>query len=135
MHEFFSRFNEDPFHQYMGLKLVAVAPDKAQLRLERTSTTPEGIGGSINGGVLATMVDMAAVAAVFTNLKEASVPAGTADLSITYLRQAQGQWVDAEAQVLKRGRQLCTIEVKIMNDEGTVCAIGRVLYALRSGEP
>ena len=41
-------------------------------------------------------------------------------------------WLDAEATVIKRGRQLCMVEVSISNDSGTLCARGRVLYALRS---
>jgi uncharacterized protein (TIGR00369 family) len=82
--------------------------------------------------VLATMIDMAGVAAVFTEIREGSQPAGTADLNVTYLRQAQGQWLDAEARVIKRGRQLCTIEVRVINDKQVLCAIGRVLYALKA---
>ncbi|MBL6690404.1 MAG: PaaI family thioesterase [Pseudomonadales bacterium] len=64
--------------------------------------------------------------------REGTQPAGTADLQITYLRQAHGKWIDAEANVIKRGRQLCTIHVDIMSEDGTLCANGRVLYALRS---
>lgn len=132
MNEFFNTFDEHPFHQYLGLKLVEAMPDFVRLRLEKTATTPAGIGGSVNGGVLATMIDMAGVAAVFTEIRQGSQPAGTADLNVTYLRQAQGQWLDAEARVIKRGRQLCTIEVRVINDEQVLCAIGRVLYALKA---
>lgn len=128
----FDNFDEKPFHQYLGLSLVERREDYARLRLTIGPTTPTGIGGSVNGGVLATMVDMAAVPAVFTNLREGTTPAGTADLQITYLRQAHGEWVDAEAVVIKRGRQLVTIEVSIKSSDGKLCARGRVLYALRS---
>jgi acyl-coenzyme A thioesterase PaaI-like protein len=51
---------------------------------------------------------------------------------VTYLRQAHGAWIDAEAQVVKRGRQLCYVEVAVVNDGGELCARGRVLYALRA---
>ena len=129
---FFETFDDNPFHQYLGLTLVRAEVDFVQLRLQKTSTTPWGIGGSVNGGVLATMIDMAGVAAVFTQEPRGSEPAGTADLSVTYLRQAQGRWLDAEARVVKRGRQLCTIDVRILNDEQTLCVIGRVLYALKA---
>ena len=132
MNEFFRTFDEHPFHQYLGLKLIEAEADFVRLRLQKTATTPTGIGGSVNGGVLATMIDMAGVAAVFTKLVEGAQPAGTADLSVTYLRQAQGQWLDAEARVIKRGRQLCTIDVRVINDEQVLCAIGRVLYALKA---
>ncbi len=132
MNDFFKNFDSNPFHQFLGLSLAEHSRDYVRLRLYKKETTPSGIGGSVNGGVLATMLDMAGVAAVFTDLKPGSEPAGTADLNITYLRQAQGLWLDAEASVVKRGRQLCTIEVRIVNDLGDLCAIGRVLYALKA---
>ena len=125
-------FDADPFHRHLGLTLEETREDYARIRLTIHEGTPTGVGGSVNGGVLATMIDMAAVPAVFTNLGEGTEPAGTADLQITYLRQAHGQWVDAEATVIKRGRQLCTIHVDIRNDNGLLCATGRVLYAVRS---
>lgn len=132
---FFDNFDKNPFHQYLGLTLIDTRDDFARLRLVIKDTTPTGIGGSVNGGVISTMVDMAAVPAVFSNLREGSEPAGTADLQVTYLRQAHGEWIDAEARVIKRGRQLCTIEVEIKSDKGVICAKGRVLYALRTSEP
>ena len=128
----FDDFNDHPCHKYLGLELVETRKDFARLRLRVNETTPTGIGGSVNGGVLSTMVDMAAVPAVFTNMREGSEAAGTADLQITYLRQSHGDWIDAEATVIKRGRQLCTVHVDIRNPDGQLCATGRVLYALRS---
>ncbi len=129
---FFARFDSNPFHRYLGLSLVESKPDQARLRLTISEQTPTGVGGSVNGGVIATMIDMAAIPAVFAGLREGSRPAGTADLQVTYLRQAHGAWIDAVATVIKRGRQLCAVEVSIVNDQGELCARGRVLYALRS---
>lgn len=122
-------FDADPFHQYLGLTLEETREDYARIRLRVNEGTPTGIGGSVNGGVLATMVDMAAVPAVFSNLKKGSQPAGTADLQITYLRQAHGEWLDAEARVIKRGKQLATVHVDVKSANGELCATGRVLYA------
>lgn len=129
---FFERFDDIPFHQYLGLTLAEWGTDRARLRLTLTEQTPTGIGGSVNGGVIATIVDMAAIPAVFSGLREGSQPAGTADLQVTYLRQSHGAWIDAEARVIKRGRQLCVVEVSVTDDRGELCARGRVLYALRA---
>ena len=129
---FLERFDDIPLHKYLGLTLAEVKPDYGRLRLFKTETTPTGIGGSVNGGVLATMVDMAAIVAIFSKSLPGTEPAGTADLSITYLRQAQGEWVDAIATMVKRGRQLSTIDVSIVNDRGILCCRGRVLYAMHS---
>ena len=129
---FFKHFDDNPFHRYIGLSVAEVADDFARLRLNVTDSTPTGIGGSVNGGVLATVVDMAAVAAVFSKAMPGSEPAGTADLSITYLRQAHGEWLEAVATVIKRGRQLSTISVEIRDDAGRLCSKGQVLYAMRT---
>ena len=129
---FFKYFDDNPFHRYIGLSVAEVADDFARLRLNVTDSTPTGIGGSVNGGVLATVVDMAAVAAVFSKAMLGSEPAGTADLSITYLRQAHGEWLEAVATVIKRGRQLSTISVEIRDDAGRLCSKGQVLYAMRT---
>jgi len=125
-------FDDNPFHRYLGLRLVERSDGFARLRLTIGETTPTGIGGSVNGGVIATMIDMATIPAVFTGLREGSIPAGTADLQVSYLRQAHGAWIDAEATVIKRGRQLCVVEVSVVNDSADLCARGRVLYALRA---
>ena len=130
--EFFQHFDEQPFHKYLGMTIEETSSDYARLRLKKTESTPSGIGGSVNGGVIATLVDIAALPAVFSNMKEGSQAGGTADLQVTFLRQAQGEWIDAEATVIKRGRNLCAIEVNVVNNEGMLCAKARVLYALRS---
>ena len=75
---FFERFDDVPFHRYLGLTLAEWRLDEARLRLTLTDQTPTGIGGSVNGGVIATLVDMAVIPAVFSGLREGSQPAGTA---------------------------------------------------------
>lgn len=131
--DFFADFDSVPFHRYLGLRLLERRDGFARLRLDVGEGTPTGIGGSVNGGVIATLVDMSVIPAVFTGLREGSLPGGTADLQVSYLRQAHGAWIEAEAEVVKRGRQICYVDVSVRNDEGTLCARGRVLYALRSG--
>ena len=128
---FFDGFDQVPFHRYLGMRLVERRDGYARLRLDVGPDTPTGIGGSVNGGVIATLVDMAAIPSVFTGMREGVQPAGTADLQVSYLRQAHGAWLEAEATVIKRGRQLCVVEVSISNDAGDLCARGRVLYAVR----
>lgn len=66
-------------------------------------------------------------------MREGEQPAGTAELSITYLRQTHGVHIYAEANVIKRGRQLSLVEVDITDDDGRLCARGRTLYAFRAG--
>ena len=131
--EYRANFDANPYHQYLGVTVVEQKPGYGKIVLKKGETTPGGIGGSVHGGVLAAMVDIVMLVAIFAEMREGEVPAGTAELSGTYLRQAHGENIYAEGRVIKRGRQLSLVEVDITDDEGRLCARGRTLYAFRAG--
>ena len=126
-------FDAEPLHRMLGITLVDQRPGFARICLEKGPETPSGIGGSVHGGVLAAMVDIVMLVAIFSDLQAHEQPAGTADLNISYLRPSLGERIYADATVVKRGRQLAMVEVEITNDEGQLCAKGRTLYAFRAG--
>jgi acyl-CoA thioesterase len=127
-------FDAQPLQRLLGITLVERRAGFGRICLTRTAATPQGIGGSVHGGILAAMVDVAMLVAVFSQLRPDQQPAGTADLNITYLRPASTSRVFADARVIKHGRQLATIAVDITDDTGQLCATGRTLYAFRTGE-
>jgi acyl-CoA thioesterase len=124
-------FDADPFHAMLGISVLEQRRGYARIQLEVGPDTPGGIGGSVHGGVLATLVDVCMLVAIFGGFRPDQMPAGTADLGITYMRQAHGERLEAEAKVVKHGRQLAVVEVDITDDTGELCARGRVLYAFR----
>ncbi len=129
---FIQEFDNNPFHRSLGITLLERSAGYGRIMLTRNENTPTGIGGSVHGGVLASMVDIAMLVAMFAEMREGEVPAGTAELSISYLRQAQGAHIYATARVIKRGRQLSAVEVDITDDDNRLCARGRTLYAFRA---
>ena len=126
-------FDAEPLHRMLGITVEERRPGFGRICLTKGSDTPQGIGGSVHGGILAAMVDIVMLVAVFADLRPGEQPAGTADLSITYLRQAHGERIWADGTVVKRGRQLSLIEVDLTDEEGRLCARGRTLYAFRAG--
>ena len=125
-------FDSDPANRLFGFTLRERGEGSGKIRLTRTPQTPTGIGGSVQGGILAAMVDIAMLIPVFSSgWLPGQQPAGTADLNISYLRPVHGDYADAEAVVIKHGRQLAVIEVSITDDQDRLCAKGRVLYAFR----
>ena len=60
---FVQGFNDNPFHRYLGLEIVEQRADYA-LAFTAQRFDASGIGGSVHGGVIATMIDMAAVVSV-----------------------------------------------------------------------
>ena len=90
-----------------------------------------GVGGSVHGGLLAALVDVAMLEALRSKFEPSDIPSGTADLNITYLRPALGPRVYAEASVLRKGRSLAVTEISIVDEQGELCARGRTIYAIR----
>lgn len=127
-----TEFDTNPYHQSLGVTVVERRAGYGRIVLRKDENTPGGIGGSVHGGVLAAMVDIVMLVAIFAEPREGEVPAGTAELSITYLRQAHGDNIHASANVIKRGRQLSLVEVDITDDDDRLCARGRTLYAFRA---
>lgn len=124
-------FDEFPLHKALGITLDEVRPGFARIVLRTSNLTLGGVGGSVHGGLLAAMVDMATLEALFPMFGPTDRPSGTADLNITYLRPALGERVTAEATVLRKGRQLAVAEVEVFTGDGRLCAKGRAIYALR----
>ena len=125
-------FDAMPINQMMGITLVEQGDGYGKIQLTVTEQTPTGVGGSVNGGVLATMVDMVMLVAVFGGMSEDEQPAGTAELSISYLRQAHGKKIFATGNQVKRGRQLAVIDVDITDGDDRLCAKARATYAFRA---
>lgn len=124
-------FDSFEYHRACGMTLEEARPNYARVSLVPGPMTKGGVGGSIHGGVLASLVDVVMLQAIVATLEPADVAAGTADLNLTFLRPALGERIVAEARVIKKGRQLVVTEVDITDAEGRLCARGRTLYALR----
>ena len=69
-------------------------------------------GGRVHGGVLTSLADTAAGAAVRTVRPEGKLTA-TTDLSISFLRPPVGNQLVAVAEVLHAGKRLFRVEIEI----------------------
>ncbi len=126
------RFRDgNPFHQLLGIDLEESSEGYARVRMPVDERLRGGVGGSVHGGVISALADIACLGAMQGLFTERESPAGTAELSLSYLRPALGDHVIAEARVLKKGRMLAVIDVDISDPAGRLVAKARVSYALR----
>lgn len=103
----------------------------ARLAMRRTDTTVGGFRGSINGGVLAALIELAAHSALATALTPNEVVEHTIDVSATYLRPSLGDPTIAEGRVLRKGGRYAVCTVEISNSEtGELTVIGKVTLGL-----
>lgn len=120
----------------LEVSVTDVERGRACLEMQRNSTNVSGVRDSINGGVQATVAEIAAHIATSTLLSDGEWIEGTQDLGISYLYSVRAQRTLIEAQVLRHGR-LTVVDVELrVGDEGddarrlnakvrVTCALGR----------
>jgi len=115
-----------PFHQWLGLEVVALHDDGIELTAtwrEEWVVNPDR--GYTHGGVLATLVDLAADWAMVRKTGR-GVP--TIDLRIDYHAAAMPGDLTARGKVVRIGGQFSTAEAHIYDANGKLLASGRGTY-------
>ena len=106
--------DDDGFIGYLGVEDQEAEDGRAQLALEVTDDHLNR-AGSVHGGVLASLVDIAMGAAVRSSTGDDDVPA-TSQLTVTYLRPAKHGRLMVNAAVSKQGDSLTVCEADIEQD-------------------
>ena len=122
------RFEAAPYNARLGIRVEATEPDRAQVRVPYKDENSNP-GRALHGGVIASAIDIAGALAVWAGLEERpALETGTLDLSVDYLAAAIGEDIIANAQVLRRGKEIAYSEVDVRNDAGKRIAKGLVTY-------
>ena len=122
-----ARLAAAPYAARLGVVVESVALDRARIRVPYKDENSNP-GRALHGGVPASTIAIAGVLAASTGLGEQVHDAGTLDLSVTYLAAAIGEDIVAEAQVLRRGKEIVYSDVDVRNDAGKRIAKGLVTY-------
>lgn len=116
-----------PFFEHLGMKIEEVKPDfcRALLPFRPELRTA---GQVVHGGAIASLIDTAAVVAVWSNMDPAITRGATIDLSVSFLAAAQAVDLIATARVIRRGRSVSFCEVDVSTPSGERIAKGLVTY-------
>jgi uncharacterized protein (TIGR00369 family) len=122
-----------PYHQWLGLQVVAVHDDGIELKatwreewvvnIERRYT---------HGGVLAALVDLAADWAM---VKKTGRGVPTIDLRVDYHAAAMPGDLTAKGKVIRAGGQFSTAEAQVFDAQGKLLASGRGTYFTAPPQP
>jgi uncharacterized protein (TIGR00369 family) len=115
-----------PYHQWLGIEVISVAPDAVELKAKwREDWVVNPDRRYTHGGVLATLVDIAADWSMVMRTKR-GVP--TIDLRIDYHSPAMPGDLTARGKVVRFGGQFSTAEAQIFDQEDKLLASGRGTY-------
>lgn len=116
-----------PYHRWLGLRVVAASDGEIVIDVpwrEEFIVNPEA--GYTHGGILATVVDLAADWALATKLGR---PFPTIDLRVDYHRPAMKGTLRVTGKVVRLGSTFSTCEAYVHDEAGKLLASGRGTYA------
>ena len=122
--------------QDLGITLDHQEEGRVVLSLPHDESLANPGSNTMQGGVVATLIDHGGGAAIRTVLDEPfETPHATTDLNVTYLRPATGD-LTAEAEVVRAGTAMGVVAVDVTGDTPVgrkAVATGRVSLHLQRG--
>ena len=122
-----------PFHQWLGLTVVAVGDDSIEIKAKWREEWVVNIERRYtHGGILAALIDLAAD---FALVKQTGRGVPTIDMRIDYHRAAMPGDLIARGKVIRAGSQFSTAEAEIFDLDGKLIASGRGTYFTAPPKP
>ena len=117
-----------PFSALLGLKIESAGNGEARVRMPfRLDLLNEGGPHvAIHGGAIASLIDTAAVTAVWTEPR--TQQSATISMTINYLNAGVSTDLIATARVRKRGRRIASLSVEVVDERGKVIADSLVIF-------
>jgi uncharacterized protein (TIGR00369 family) len=113
--------------RFLGVRMVPPSGPDVALSMEMDrSDEILNLAGNPHGGAIASLIDHAGGLAVGTALGHSGP---TADLHIRFLRAPEGSPIRADARILRTGRRLAVVEVRVYGQSGEMAAIGTMTTA------
>jgi uncharacterized protein (TIGR00369 family) len=110
-------------------ELVSIAPGHVRMRLEPNPTLLRP-GRIVSGPAIVALADVAAYAVILAHIGAVEM-AVTSTLSISFLRACKPETMIADARLLKLGRRLASVDVRVwQGSEAHIVAQATLGYAI-----
>lgn len=125
---------QSPYAKSLGVKLTALDENGAAFLLPFNDVNANP-GGALHGGVYASLSSIGGHTMARAVLGEASGPWHTIGFQINYLAAAINEDVIGEAKLLRRGKELCFVEVTTRTADGKPTSHATLAMRARMGLP
>ena len=121
---------ERSFDGLLGLEVLAVTDEEVSARLPVRDAIRQP-WGLVHGGVLAAIAESLASLGTVSGVAEEGMAAMGISNSTSFLRPVLEGTVHAVARRRHRGRTTWLWDVEVSDDQGRLCALGRVTVGVR----
>ncbi len=118
------------FDELIGTEWVSDDPDDARVRLAVRDELRQPFG-LMHGGVMSTLVESVCSRATAGAVWEDGMAAMGQSIDLSFIRPVTAGAVEVRAKARHRGRTTWIWECEVVNDDGKLCALGRMTIAVR----
>jgi uncharacterized protein (TIGR00369 family) len=123
------RLHESNAARQFGFRLAAAEPGRAVVRM-RVTPRHRQVHGVVHGGILAALADTAGGLACYMLLPRGTRLA-TVEMKINYLEAVERGLLEAEARVLRIGKNLAVVDCDVRETQGRL--VGKALMTFSIG--
>lgn len=123
------RLHESNAARQLGFRLAAAEPGRAVVRM-RVAPRHRQVHGVVHGGILAALADTAGGLACYMLLPRGTRLA-TVEMKINYLEAVERGLLEAEARVLRAGKNLAVVDCDVRDAERRL--VGKALMTFSIG--
>lgn len=115
-----------PYNAWLGVRVTAVSATGAEFEIPwRDEFVGSPVAGTVHGGVLAAVIDMAAGLGMMAVVGR---PAPTIDMRVDFHRALTGGAMRARGTVLRAGNAITSAEAYVYDEVGALVASGRCVF-------
>ena len=118
-----------PIHRTLGIKVVELIPS-CVVELPESDLARGMLPGTIHGGLLATLFDVACAVSLWESFDSAVERPATTDLHVRYFRQPSAWPLRCEVEVAHAGRRVLSTTAVARDAAGRTLATGSASFAL-----
>lgn len=117
-------FHQTPLHALLGFEFQELEEPGVVRVAMPVRESAFNASGNLHGGAIATLIDVAAgsCAARASGFDPVTQSLVTADLHVRYLGRPKGDRIVAEARLMRAGRMLIVVEIRVTDPSGSVIA-------------
>jgi len=123
--------NQMPVNKLLGLEVVELKDGFAKIHIPFKE---EFIGDFIqkrwHGGIQASIADSVGGIAALTSISSIEEKVNTIDMRIDYLHGSEPKDIYAEAEIIKNGKRIIKVDVKLYHEESKIIALARCAFSV-----
>jgi len=120
-----------PANKYLGLKIESLKVGYAKIHIPfKDEFIGDFFQNRWHGGILASIADTAGGIAAVSTVESMQDKVSTIDMRIDYLNGSEPRDLYAEAEMIKNGKRIVKVDVKIYHEKEKIIAVGRCAYSI-----